>query len=142
MIEETEKSPSLALRTAGNIFSIAFLLMMIFLVTKCLSSDTNDTKKVLTPEEKIVNTLHSSGCRSSWDGSFHPVKQLLKNSMKNPASFEHVETKIIAASTEKDFIIFVTKVRGTNSFNAVVTQMYKVDLKISTCEITDISEIK
>ena len=55
---------------------------------------------------------------SGWDGSHRQVERALKARMKNPDSYEHVETRY---SVGADSITVVTTYRGTNSFNAVVT---------------------
>jgi chaperone required for assembly of F1-ATPase len=54
---------------------------------------------------------------SPWDGSHRHVERALKARMKNPASYEHVETRY---SVGTDSITVVTTYRGTNSFGAVV----------------------
>ena len=55
---------------------------------------------------------------SGWDGSHRNVESELKSRMKNPKSYEHVETRY---SVGKGVITVVTTYRGTNSFGAVVT---------------------
>lgn len=54
---------------------------------------------------------------SGWDGSHRAVEQIIKNNMKNPDSYEHVETRFI--DNGKGITVFTT-VRGTNSFGGVV----------------------
>ena len=55
---------------------------------------------------------------SAWDGSHYNLERYIKNSMHNPDSYEHVETKYIDKDT---YIVVITKFRGTNAFGAVVT---------------------
>lgn len=55
---------------------------------------------------------------SGWDGSHHNVEAALKARMKNPKSYEHVETGYTVGA---DSITVVTTYRGTNGFGAVVT---------------------
>lgn len=55
---------------------------------------------------------------SGWDGSHRQVEAALKARMKNPASYEHVETRY---SVGGGSITVVTTYRGTNGFGAVVT---------------------
>lgn len=55
---------------------------------------------------------------SGWDGSHRQVEAALKARMKNPASYEHVETRYIVGA---DSITVFTTYRGTNGFGAVVT---------------------
>lgn len=54
---------------------------------------------------------------SKWDGSNHYVEREVKASMKNPDSYQHVETRYkIDGETMRVYSTY----RGTNSFNAIV----------------------
>jgi len=55
---------------------------------------------------------------NAWDGSHTAVERAIKAQMKNPDSYQHVETRFVDSGGE-NFMVF-TKFRGTNSFNAVV----------------------
>lgn len=56
---------------------------------------------------------------SGWDGAHPAVERAIKDQMKNPDSYQHVETRYIDTGYD-NFTVF-TRFRGTNSFNAVVT---------------------
>lgn len=56
-----------------------------------------------------------------FDGSIKPVVEFVKENMNNPKSFEHVATKWVIRSDAEGQYIVRMKYRGTNSFNAVVT---------------------
>lgn len=56
---------------------------------------------------------------SAWDGSHRPLVRRVKESMKNPDSFEHVKTTY---TEQGDMLLVLMTYRGKNSFNAVVTQ--------------------
>lgn len=51
------------------------------------------------------------------------AERLVQSSLKNPDSYEHVNTKYLI---KDDSLIFLVKYRGTNSFNAVVTNISMV----------------
>lgn len=55
---------------------------------------------------------------SGWDGSHRNVEREVKARMKNPRSYEHVETRY---QVGQDVIVITTLYRGTNGFGAVVT---------------------
>lgn len=58
----------------------------------------------------------------SFDGSIKPVVEYVKANMKNPDSFKHVQTDwFIRSNADRQYIVRM-KYRGTNSFNAVVTE--------------------
>ncbi|MCP5233806.1 MAG: hypothetical protein H6948_17330 [Zoogloeaceae bacterium] len=58
---------------------------------------------------------------SSWDGSHRNVERAVKARMKNPSSYEHVETRYTDTGIG---LQIVTTIRGTNSFGAVVPSRF------------------
>lgn len=54
---------------------------------------------------------------SKWDGSNHYVERAVKAAMKNPDSYQHVETRY---KIEGETMRVYSTYRGTNSFNAIV----------------------
>lgn len=56
---------------------------------------------------------------SRWDGSNYAVETAVKRQMKNPDSYQHVETRYVEVPNG---LIVTTTFRGTNSFNALVPQ--------------------
>lgn len=62
---------------------------------------------------------------SKWDGSHPSVERLVKKGMKNPDSYQHVETRY--SILPKGFMV-VTTIRGTNSFGGVVPQTFRAIL--------------
>lgn len=55
---------------------------------------------------------------SGYDGSHRNVEAAIKAAMRNPKSYEHVETRYLV---NPDTITVFTTYRGTNAFNAIVT---------------------
>lgn len=58
---------------------------------------------------------------SAWDGSHPAVERAVKEMMKNPKSYEHVETRFSIQNS--GFMVFTTA-RGTNAFGGVVPQTF------------------
>ncbi len=73
---------------------------------------------------------------SFWNGSHRNTVEYVKERMHNPKSFEHVETRYTDYA-EKGFRHIQMKYRGTNLFNAVVTNSIwvKVDLNGNVIEV-------
>lgn len=63
----------------------------------------------------------------SWDGSHTLLKKIVKQSMHNPDSFEHVDTKCYDLG---DRIRVKMTFRGTNGFGAVVTQQITAEFDL------------
>jgi len=86
----------------------------------------------LTPEQ-IAEQLHTEWVEaqfSAWDGSHTALKDLIKENMNDPKSFEHVETKFLVLSTQElvdtvgqgeigDMYVYM-KFRGNNAFGGLV----------------------
>ena len=75
---------------------------------------------------------------SLWNGSHDKTVKYVKARMHNPKSFKHVETRYIDLS-EQGYRIIVMHHRGTNLFNAVVTNSIrvKVDLDGNVIEVIE-----
>ena len=64
---------------------------------------------------------------SSWDGSHPAVTRAIKDTMKNPDSFSHVESTFREVN---DYILVMCKYEGTNGFGAVVREIVGVKISI------------
>ncbi len=75
---------------------------------------------------------------SSWDGSNSELVSYVKQGMKDPSSFEHVETRF---SDKGDHYRILMTFRGKNSFNAVVTQQVTASLVKASRTLSDVHEV-
>lgn len=73
---------------------------------------------------------------SIWNGSHRKTVEYVKEHMHNPKSFEHVETRY-RDYAENGYRIIQMKYRGTNLYNAIVTNSIwvKVDLHGNVFEV-------
>ena len=83
------------------------------------------TKKIL--HEKLMSHF------SVWDGSHHQSNKLIKNALKNPASYDFVKCTWSGLKEEKfaKYYIVTTTYRATNSFNAIVTSQMTIRFDLS-----------
>lgn len=65
---------------------------------------------------------------SAWDGSHRTFERLIKETMNDPDSYEHVETRF---ADKGDYIRVFTKFRGKNAFGGVIVDSAKADFTIS-----------
>ena len=77
---------------------------------------------------------------SAWDGSHHKTVKYVKGIMKNPKSFKHVKTTY-TAHKDKNYRVIIMQYRGTNSFNAVVTNTIFVQVKLNGDVVKVISQL-
>ena len=73
---------------------------------------------------------------SGWDGSHRGLEKLIKESMNDPDSYEHVETRF---GDQGDHLLVSCKFRGKNAFNATVTNSVtaKVDFNGNVLQIVE-----
>lgn len=74
---------------------------------------------------------------SPWDGSHRGAEQAIKARMNNPASYEHVATTYVDRGPGLGITVN-TRFRGTNAFNAVVTEHATVEVH----EAGDVTSVK
>lgn len=66
-----------------------------------------------------ISTAEFEKYLSSWDGSFPPLKDYLKENLNDPSSFEHVKTGFI---TRNGWVEVKMTYRAKNSFGALVKE--------------------
>lgn len=78
--------------------------------------------------KKIKREKEISVGFSEWDGSHAALEAYIKRNMKDPSSYEHVETRYI---DKVSYLIVTTTYRGKNSFGAVVINSVKATAKLN-----------
>lgn len=109
--------------------TILSITAMVFFIILAVGSDDSGTSssssssssRPKTRQEKIEEHF------SAWDGSHRGLTKLIKESMNDPKSYQHVETRY---ADKGDYLIVVTTFRGKNAFGGVVKNSVtaKVDL--------------
>lgn len=65
---------------------------------------------------------------SAWDGSHYEVTKLIKASMHDPGSYEHIETRY---NDEGDYLVVGTEFRGKNLFGGMMKSWLRAKVKPS-----------
>lgn len=74
---------------------------------------------------------------SGWDGSHIELTKLIKKSMNDPDSYEHVETRYFDMG---DHLVVTTTFRGKNGFGGVVKNWVKAKTDVTTGQVIEIIE--
>lgn len=119
-----------------HIRGIIFILIIIAIIWIALRSCGNEEiKEPLTPAEQRQERIEQ--CFSAWDGSHIELTKLIKESMNDPDSYEHIETRY----WDKDSVLFiVTSFRGKNAFGGVIKQTISAYCTMG-CIIYNIEEL-
>ena len=86
-------------------------------------------------EQKAADKKAGFHCLSGWDGSL-VYDRVIKNSMKNPKSYEHIETRITPEMNGNH--LAVIKYRAQNGFGGMSFGTMKVTVSNESCQITQI----
>ena len=70
-------------------------------------------------------------CLSAWDGSIRSVVRNVKYRMKDPKSFEHIETRITPVSNGQHTAVMTY--RGRNGFGGMVVETEYTTVSNSSC---------
>lgn len=84
--------------------------------------------KQIAKQEKIKETFQLQF--SAWDGSHIKLVRTVKDSMNDPKSFEHVETRYYFDKKNNEIIHVIMKFRGTNAFGALILNTIKAKIDI------------
>ena len=77
-------------------------------------------------------------CLSAWDGSHPDFKRAVKEMMRNPSSFEHIETRIAPVDDEGNHSLMMTY-RAENGFGGMNTGQAFATIRQSDCSYSIVS---
>lgn len=113
--------------------AISLVTLAVLLVLAVGTADSGGNKSApRTKEESRKERIEKHF--SAWDGSHRGLTALIKKTMNDPSSYEHVET---VYWDKGDHLVVKTTFRGKNAFGGVVTNwvMAKVDLNGNVIEV-------
>ena len=91
-------------------------------------SEEKERKEIAEREAREARKKELEAQFSAWDGSHRKFERLIKQTMNDPDSYEHVETRF---ADKIDYIRVFTKFRGKNAFGGVVVDSATADFTIS-----------
>ena len=115
--------------------SLLLLLGLMVLAAGSMDSGSSSSSKPSRPKTKEeLRKEQIEKHFSAWDGSHRGLTKLIKKSMNDPDSYNHVETRY---SDKGDHLIVKTTFRGKNAFGGVVKNwvIAKVDLNGNVIEV-------
>ena len=77
-------------------------------------------------------------CLSAWDGSLRGLVDSVKKSLRNPDSFQHVETKITPVD-DKGYHMLLMEYRAQNGFGGMIVGKVAARVKSEDCSFTVIA---
>ncbi|WBX85418.1 hypothetical protein [Sphingosinicella microcystinivorans] len=89
-------------------------------------------------EEKQAQKEAQFKCASSWDGSIQGIEYAIAAKLRDPDSFQHIETSI-GPVQENGTQLFVMKYRARNGFGGLNIGTAIGALRNSDCEILELA---
>lgn len=113
----------------GCLIIVVILGVLIWGLTR---DGDNKNDEIVTTEDILQGDL------SPWDGSLAPLVDFVKESMKDPESFEHDKTLYLQSTKDSNEFVITMNYTGTNSFNAKVKSSVKCLYNVNTKEISNV----
>lgn len=113
----------------GCLIIVGILGVLIWGLTR---DGDNKNDEIVTTEDILQGDL------SPWDGSLAPLVDFVKESMKDPESFEHDKTLYLQSTKDSNEFVITMNYTGTNSFNAKVKSSVKCLYNVKTKEISNV----
>lgn len=109
---------------------------LILLVSWCSSDPTPPTQSELRKQEAEAAEARRYGfqCLSPWDGSNSAVVDAVKASLRDPSSFEHIETRTTPIDVDGKHVLMM-KFRATNGFGGPTVGMARATLDGKSCRV-------
>ena len=117
----------------------AGFLVFLLLVGGCVAAlDSVETSAPpLTAEEQARQDRETqlSDAFSAWDGSHKALTLMIKDSMNDPNSYEHIATRYIDRG---ETLFVITEFRGKNAFGGMVKTTVRATTNALTGEVIEI----
>lgn len=115
--------------------SIALLAIIVIAIVGSMGGggddSATDAETIAADAEQRQKGFH---CLSQWDGSNRSTVQQIKDGLRNPDSFEHVETRITPVDEAAGDHQLVMTYRAQNGFGGMNVEKAYARIDSSTCE--------
>jgi hypothetical protein len=78
-------------------------------------------------------------CLSGWNGAYRPLESYVKERLRDPDSYDHIETRITPVN-EKGEHVLVMKYRAKNGFGGMNVERYVITIKNESCYVGTVLE--
>ncbi|RJY08861.1 hypothetical protein D6201_05330 [Aurantiacibacter aquimixticola] len=95
-----------------------------------------DEAQVAAAEKVAIES--GEHCLSGWDGSHNDLERAVRTRLRNPRSFEHIETVRSPVDAEGKFALIMTY-RAENGFGGINIEAIGVEVDVATCHFREVS---
>lgn len=116
---------------------LLFASIFAFLMYSCSEREDSPEVKAQKAEEIRIAKQKGFHCLSQWDGTHRRLIADFKPTLRDPASFEHIETKITPVNNGQHTLFM--KYRAKNAFGGYVINDLVAKIDHDTCRATVIA---
>jgi len=116
-------------KTAAKGCGIFVLAIVVIVILVGVFSE----EEVLTPDQEWQKTIDH--CFSAWDGSHIELERIIKNGVKDPGSYEHIQTKHILDDSLTMSVMM--SFRSKNGFGGMVVTNVIAKTSVKDCNVID-----
>lgn len=126
-----------------GVFVLVVLVIAIIDISNDPDPAADDAEEIaqeepeLSPEEQRREFVEAQF--SAWDGSHRELVKVVKDSMNDRRSFEHIETRY---TDNGDTIVLQMRFRGSNAFGALVQNTVIAEADTATGEILSVETVE
>ena len=126
-------------RRTKVILQLSLIVIGLFFIGWCSKDKTNTsgTTSTSTQDDKMSSENRRKGfhCLSPWDGSHRRIVKYVEKRLRDPDSFEHIETKIWPLNPKGEHQLMM-RYRAKNGFGGMTIGKVVATVKNSDCSGT------
>tara|TARA_R100000900_G_scaffold29754_1_gene23976 strand:- start:395263 stop:395763 length:501 start_codon:yes stop_codon:yes gene_type:complete len=136
-VDKPGKHPPPPPTTSEQVVTFIILALIIGGVYFWMRETPEERQARIAEESRIEEENRQAGfhCLSSLNGSHRLLARAVQESLRNPDSFEHIETRITPVDSNGEHLLFM-EYRATNGFGGVTTGLVTASVSNSDCGIT------
>jgi len=120
---------------------VAILVILVLVSIFSGHKSTDPVQQAADASSSAEDHRKGFHCLSAWDGSDPQLVDAVKGQMREPSSFEHVETRITPVDSKGHHTVFMT-FRGRNGFGGMNVETAVGTISNSTCALIDFNIIE
>ena len=118
-VASTAQTPAAAAETAGGCIGLLILIAIVFgLFRACSGPDKSPEQAAADVQASAEERRKGFHCLSAWDGSQDGVVRAVKAQLREPDSFEHIETRIGPVDGDGEHAVLMSY-RARNGFGGM-----------------------
>ena len=109
------------------------LILTLMVAAALAACGQSEAEKQAEAVKKAEDTRKGFHCLSSWNGAHRGVEKYVKENLRDPSSYEHIETRITPVNKKGEHSL-IMKYRAKNGFGGMTVESIMATVKNETCQ--------